>query len=973
MRLARRLAALALAALPVLAAPATAERVYVYGNSLVHHPEAAATNVPYWLAEMAEAGGRSLALAGQWGFLRDFAAKPPAPQWSGPGIAEFRPEGAGAPDTVIIAPANFIQDQPADAAYRGDATSPLEATLAVIDRSLEAAPGARILIYEGWPDMAPFLRRFPPAERGLARYHAFAQGAYHAWFRDYVAALRAARPEARIALAPVAPLLSRAMGAAPLDALAAEDFYLDDAPHGTEATYFLAAMALYAALFDAAPPEGYAPPESLPEALRRAYPTLRLTMQEGLAELAAAAPEAAAATVRSAGTAPDAETGAQAGADTAPLPARETVELPPRGARPDGAPALAMGLNGIADWSTQHPFLDVMKTAREWIGHLPGQWGGVSAAELRAAGDLDAEGWPLRIPEGVDRLETFVLTDQPEAAQHLRGHYVLRHQGQGRIELSGRARRVHYQPGEIRFFYEPGDGPVGIVLHETDAADPVRAISIVREAHLPLHEAGALFNPEWLARIEDLRVVRFMDWMLTNGSPVESWADRPRLGDYTWSAWGVPLPVMIALANRIGADPWFTLPHRADDAYVRRFAEAVRDGLDPRLKAYVEYSNEVWNGIFPQHAWAQAQAETRWGTAGDGFAQFYGLRAAEIMDIWSEVFGTEAPRRLVRVIAVHTGWPELEEAMLTAPLAYLDLGRMPRESFDAYAVAGYFGHDLADEDNAARLAGWLDRAEEAARAEGEAQGLRRVALREHVRARRFAPAFGAAAEAIAAGSMRRLTEELLPYHVAAAREAGLSAVMYEGGSHAVARGAALEEARITDFLAAFAYSPEMAGLYRDLMAEWLSLGGRLFNAFVDVAAPSKWGAWGALRHLDDANPRWDVLMAHNATAPVDWESRDPAAFANGVLRRAGTGGAELSGTAEEDVLIGGPGADVLIGNGGSDHLHGGAGRDRAVLPGRRAEYEERRAPDRLTLRRGRETVILVSVEEVVFAADEAAN
>ncbi|WP_439119675.1 hypothetical protein [Marivita sp.] len=38
---------------------------------------------------------------------------------------------------------------------------------------------------------------------------------------------------------------------------------------------------------------------------------------------------------------------------------------------------IAFGLNGIADWSTQHPFIDVMKSGRRWIGHLPNQWGGV--------------------------------------------------------------------------------------------------------------------------------------------------------------------------------------------------------------------------------------------------------------------------------------------------------------------------------------------------------------------------------------------------------------------------------------------------------------------------------------------------------------------------------------------------------------------------------------------------------------------
>lgn len=39
-------------------------------------------------------------------------------------------------------------------------------------------------------------------------------------------------------------------------------------------------------------------------------------------------------------------------------------------------PALAMGLNGISDWSTEQPFVDLMKSARPWTGHLPDRWDG---------------------------------------------------------------------------------------------------------------------------------------------------------------------------------------------------------------------------------------------------------------------------------------------------------------------------------------------------------------------------------------------------------------------------------------------------------------------------------------------------------------------------------------------------------------------------------------------------------------------
>ena len=63
----------------------------------------------------------------------------------------------------------------------------------------------------------------------------------------------------------------------------------------------------------------------------------------------------------------------------------------------------------------------------------------------------------------------------------------------------------------------------------------------------------------------------------------------------------------MALANDLQADPWFTLPHLADDDLVRTYAEIVRDGLDPGLRAHVEFSNEIWNWQFAQAHWAEAQ------------------------------------------------------------------------------------------------------------------------------------------------------------------------------------------------------------------------------------------------------------------------------------------------------------------------------------------------------------------------------
>ncbi|MGR3493679.1 calcium-binding protein [Citreimonas sp.] len=863
-----------------------AARTYFFGNSLVYQLAEEAphrTSVPYWVGQLARAAGKDFAADGQWGFLRNFANDlPPRPNWAFPGVADAWPRhdtglGAQQIDSVVVTPANFIQFQKPDAPYQGDDVSPLGAVLTVLDHVAADAPGARLYFYEGWADMGPVTGGYPPQQPGYGRYIEMNATAHPAWYDDLEAAIARARPGMGVTRIPTAQVLARLLGPGGLlEGIDPQALFADAAPHGTPGLYLLAGMVTYAALFDAPPPVGFPVPDDIPAPIRENYAAIAALVGE----------------MRPAGAIP-------AQAEAAPLPPREAVALPPSGLRPDKAPALGMGLAGLDDWATQHPFLDLMKSARPWVAHTEARWGAVSTDVLRAGGHLDVDGWPLSIPEGATRLESVFLTDMPEDAEYLRGDYVMLYDGQAAFELTGRASRVRYEPGRVTFSYEPGAGVVGIAIDALPEADPIRNIRVVKAEMLPRYEAGEIFNPDWIARIADMRVLRFMDWMRTNGSTIARWEDRPRLSDATWTAWGVPVEVMLRLANLVGADPWFTLPHMADDDYVRRFAEAVRDGLDPALKAHVEYSNEVWNWIFPQAQWARAQAEALWGASGDGWMQYYGLRAAQVADIWAEVFGEEAADRLVRVVAVQTGWPGLEESVLTAPLAMLRLGRMPEESFDAYAVTGYFGYEMGGDEMAPVLRDWLDRSEAAARAAGVAQGLERVALREYVRDHRFDAAIAPMTQALRDGSLRELVDEILPYHAAVAEEAGLRLIMYEGGTHLAARDAQLDDARLTEFFEVYSYTPEMAALYETLLQGWVAAGGTLFTAFVDVAPPSRWGSWGALRHLGDANPRWDMLMAYNATAPVDWSDRDASVFAGEVDQAVDQTVAPLSAPASE--------------------------------------------------------------------------
>ncbi|ATF19428.1 hypothetical protein [Phaeobacter gallaeciensis] len=534
---------------------------------------------------------------------------------------------------------------------------------------------------------------------------------------------------------------------------------------------------------------------------------------------------------------------------------------------------IAMNLASIADWSPQAPFLDHFKTARPWIGHIAGQWGGADYSDLAAAGYLDPDGWPTAIPPELGSVGTLILTDLPKEASSLTGRYVLRFEGDGIIEVTGRARNIRYGKSEIRFDYTPGPGAVEIRIQRSDrqgVGDYVRNITVVMEKHLPDWQAGALFNPDWIARMRGFAALRFMDWMATNDSTQVGWEDRPRVQDYSWTAQGAPAEVLVALANHLQADPWFTLPHMADDIYIRNYARLVRDQLDPELTAYVEYSNEVWNWQFEQAVWADDQARARWGGQ-DLWMQFYGGRAAEVAMIWTDVFGDAAEDRLVRVVATQTGWLGLEEQILAAPLWVAEdpARRPPAQLFDAYAVTGYFGGILGLPDRAATLRAWIAQSREQAAAAAEAKGLSGAAAAEFVEAHQYDAASALAAAELRDGLVSSSSEDtvsdllgrILPYHAKVAEAHGLDLIMYEGGSHVVGLGAMVDDEMLTGFFSHFNYTEEMGALYRSLLAGWPEIGGRLFTAYSDVSSPGKWGSWGSLRYVSDDNPRWRALEA----------------------------------------------------------------------------------------------------------------
>jgi len=250
-------------------------RSFIFGHSLLNHatslPETPnETTVPHWMAAFAEDSGYTYRADGQYGFLPQHSQLPPNPQW---GFEEV--EGVWNTDSgqsfadaqfnnVLLTAGNFVQYQPATAAYDGDnpeGNTPLSETLKIVDWVQLQDPNIDIYIYENWPDMASFLQSFPPTSEELSNYYDFTQGDFHAWWLAYQDEVQAARPAANVRMIPVGPIMM-ALLSGTLGEIPTTELYEDDAPHGRPTLYFLAALITYMGTYGAAP-QLAAPPSSI--------------------------------------------------------------------------------------------------------------------------------------------------------------------------------------------------------------------------------------------------------------------------------------------------------------------------------------------------------------------------------------------------------------------------------------------------------------------------------------------------------------------------------------------------------------------------------------------------------------------------------------------------------------------------------------------------------------------------------------
>ncbi len=509
--------------------------------------------------------------------------------------------------------------------------------------------------------------------------------------------------------------------------------------------------------------------------------------------------------------------------------------------RPNSGSPLGTNLTDISDWSTEWTFVDAFKASRPWISGDATHWD--DGRPL----DLDERGWVRSLLDG-QVARTLLLLDQ--AGHYPTGQYVVLYDGEGSISYGFDAAKndAASAPGRDVLDVTPGDNGIYLVITETDpggTSDYIRNIRVIMPGFEDSYETQ-IFHPAFLKKIERYKVLRFMDWMRTNGSGQGQWSQRPQVNDARYStAAGVPLEIMVDLANRQRADPWFTIPHLATDDYLTRFAAQVRDTLHPDLSVTVEYSNEIWNGGFSQGNWVEQQGEAMWpDAAASGYTKrinWHGLRTAQMCDIWKTTWGEQSDR-VICVAASQSANSWTGSTALTCPL--WDEGPCLEHGIDALAIAPYFGHYLGLPGVESQVEAWT----------GDSAGGLDKLFQELTSG-------GLLSNSPAGGALQAAYDDMAA-NKTVADNFGIDLLAYEGGQHLVGVWGVENNDNITDLFQNANRDKRMGDLYASYLAEWQRQGGGMFAHFVNVGQASKWGSWGALEYLDQpGSPKFDALMA----------------------------------------------------------------------------------------------------------------
>ena len=412
-----------------------------------------------------------------------------------------------------------------------------------------------------------------------------------------------------------------------------------------------------------------------------------------------------------------------------PDPTPDPVPPPPPSS--SHSPQTLLGVSHLAYWSHEDAFINhVLMTGRDYNSWVKSGYLDEASATFKA---VPATG---KLPIGL------VRDGVSQNAAHYAGRWVLDWQGDCDLGFeSGSVGTLTRTGNRIDEDYNPsahGNRPPQIAITRLGPAG-CKNIRFYRQRDEALLNAGAIFDPAWLADASRFDIIRPMDWTGVNGVFELAATDRPHANRVTYfsgrapdeiliraaldsgnALWlnapfmlGAPQPVMDALRNNAMSQPARVAAVAAafDQimasgeilAYARQFvAELNRLNYPLTRPLYIEPHNEIWNFNFrppTEYAWGIGEALNQRKGLKANMRTGYGWQAARMAEAFDRAFreGGRAGQAWTLVVGSHTANPSRTADALDAVKAYG--GPVPMSRYGVATTNYYSGGFRWTKDN----------------------------------------------------------------------------------------------------------------------------------------------------------------------------------------------------------------------------------------------------------------------------------
>ena len=542
-------------------------------------------------------------------------------------------------------------------------------------------------------------------------------------------------------------------------------------------------------------------------------------------------------------------------------------------ARYNENPKLGINVGGLGKLTTSIPFTDIFKSAKGWFTSCEYDWGAQQPIDPGCTKktslnsqeqdllQLDGNGWVRSLPSPQESPIFTSVTATWKLSKHFpTGRYVILYDGEGIIKLAGDLKMGYQRPGHMEFDLNSPKRNLRLQITRTDPrrnGNYIRNIRIVPKEMEKTYQRQ-VFNKDYIARIRDMHALRFMPWSNIRANDAIEWNERATIGSafYTGNM-GVPAERMVDLANAINATPWLSIPYKASDDHMQKYARMVKNRLRKNQKVYVELSNEVWNSIFPNATYAAREADRIWKFPYPKIPQgkrrvllsanWYAMRSVQMCQIFKKEFGGQRNRVKCAMGSLNTV-PWVGKEILDCPLHKPANGC--GRHIDAFGIGPYFGDYIAKKENRATVKSWTK----------EADGGKSRLFQEILN--------GGMLENGPVGGAMPLMRSQLAANKALADKYNLELVAYESGQHLI-RFDPPHDVKDPDVLNLFMSAqkdPRMRQAYQRFLQTWEQSGGGLMLHYYGIGEPEPRNFFSMLDHLHQpSTPKYAALMEYLGT------------------------------------------------------------------------------------------------------------